>query len=793
MSRRNTGTARPRRRKRQGRRARTSRLLAGLLLPPIVVGAGLFLYLYVEITTRFEGKLWTVPSKIYSAPLVLEPGAHVPLDAVARRLDRSGYARAEGTPERPGQYRRAGSVLDVHLRGAESPGAHPAPQRVRVRFEGSSVSSVRDGAGRWIPRAEIEPELLATFHGARQSERVPVRLTEAPDRFVDAVLAAEDARFRAHRGIDLRAILRAAFANLRKGRIVQGGSTITQQTVKNLYLGQQRSWWRKLRELPMALILDARYPKERILEVYLNVVYLGQRGPVSIVGVQTASRFYFGRDLSDLTLAEQAMLAGMIRSPGGYNPFQHPERAVARRNQVLDALREKGWAEASAVEAAVSERLQLASGSGGFSGAPWVVDVVRAQLLDRFPGDVLEADGLRVMTSLDTYLQEQAEAALRAGLQRLERDAPRIRREAESRTLQGSVVVVEPGTGAVLALVGGRDYRSSQFNRAVQAKRQPGSCFKPFVYVAAFEAAAEGSRGGLTLASLLDDSPLEIRSGGRLWRPENYDGLFRGPVTARIAVENSLNVPTVRAAQEAGLRRVVEAAERCGIPSGLRPLPSLALGAQEVSPLDLAGAYATLAAGGRRVPPSLVREVQGVDGQVLDRRGADADQVLSPAVAWLVTDALRGVLLRGTGASAWSLGFPGDAAGKTGTTDDTRDAWFVGYTPDLVALVWVGYDDNAKTGLSGATGALPIWVDLMRRAGGRALRTPFREPAGVEHAVIDPESGGLAEPDCPARVEEVFLAGTAPGEPCPLHARPGLFRWFRKLFGRERERPVALP
>jgi penicillin-binding protein 1B len=386
---------------------------------------------------------------------------------------------------------------------------------------------------------------------------------------------------------------------------------------------------------------------------------------------------------------------------------------------------------------------------------------------------------------LDTRFQEAAAEALESGLERLEREAPLVRRQKEERTLQGLIVVMDPETGALLAMVGGRDYRESQFNRAVQAERQPGSCFKPFVFLAGFESAIDGRRGGLTAATVLNDEPVEIESGGRSWRPLNYDGLFRGPVSAREALESSLNVPTVRAARRVGIDGVARVAERCGF-RPFRPLPSLALGAQEVTPLELATAYAALANGGRRASPLVIREVADGQGRLLERKRESLARAVSPQAAFLVTDILRGVMLRGTGSSARSLGYRGPAAGKTGTTDETKDAWFVGYTPEILVLVWVGYDDNARTGLTGASGALPIWVDFMKRVGYADSVARFPEPDGLVREVVDPESGERAVGGCPARQPEWFAAGTEPREDCPLH-RPGFFRWLRD---RLRRRPV---
>jgi penicillin-binding protein 1B len=786
-SRRERGKARvergPRRRTSRGRFLR--RAAAGAFVTLVLVVA-VGLVLWVEVGRRFEGRLWDFPSRVYSDRLVLTPGSAASADAIARRLDRCGYARIEGAPASPGQYRRRSDRLDVDLRASAGPWGETASRRVLIRFASGNVASVEGVDGRPLPRVELDPELLALLSGPQQEEREVVRLEEVPRRLVQAVLAAEDSRYYSHPGVDPLAILRAAFADVRSARIVQGGSTITQQTVKNLYLGQERTWWRKLREALLAVVLDARYSKDRILEVYLNEAYLGQRGPVAVCGVASAARFYFGKDLAHLTLGECAILAGLIRNPGGYNPFAHPGPAIARRDQILRAMADEGQVRQAEVDAARSEPLRLASGKEGHSRAPYVVDLVRSQLAELYTPAQLAREGLRIYTTLDTTLQEAAQEALRAGLDRLDRERL-VRGKDHGRRLEGCALVMRPSSGAVLALVGGRDYGGSQFNRAVQARRQAGSSFKPFVYLAGFEAAIRGREGGLTPATVLDDSPIEISAGGRTWRPLNYDGEFRGPVTARQALEQSLNVPTVRAALLVGLKEVARTAERCGL-GGLEPYPSIALGAQEVSPLDLASAYGVFANGGKRAEARIVREVTSREGEPLERRRRDAIQVVTPQAAWLVTDMMRGVLVRGTAASSQALGFRGNAAGKTGTTDDTRDAWFVGFTPDVLAAVWVGYDDNTRTGLTGASGALPIWVDILRR-GGQFTDAPFPEPEGIVREEVDPETGGLAVAGCPARVEEVFAEGTEPVDDCPLHSR-GFKGWLRKVFGHSRRTGV---
>jgi penicillin-binding protein 1B len=769
------------------RRARV-RWLLGLGVPLAVACAALVLVLTTQITLTFDGRVWTLPARVYSARLRVAPGMTIDRNALVERLTRCGYAKVDGLAARPGQFRARPSGLEIFVRAFPGGDVPIVARRVTIDFDGDAVSGISDDRHRPVAAVDLEPELLALVFGPRQEERQIVPLKDVPKDLIQAVLAAEDARFFHHAGIDPLAVLRAAFKNVSSGRVVQGGSTITQQTVKNLYLGQERTLWRKSREALMSVILDLEYSKERILEVYLNEVYLGQRGSVAICGMQAASQFYFGRNLADLSLGEAALLAGMIRNPGGTNPFAHADRAAARRNDVLDAMVEQGFCTSAAAGAAKKEPLKLASGGAGFAQAPYVVEFVRAQLAEMYSPQDLAGSGLKIFTTIDTLVQARAEDALRRGLDRLEREVPQVKRQMARRRLQGAVIVTDPRSGAILALVGGRDYQDSQFNRATQARRQPGSCFKPFVYLTAFAAAETGDDGALTPASMLDDSPLELQSGGKAWRPENYDGTFRGPVTARDALEHSLNVPTVRAALGVGLKRVIATARQCGLDESFEPLPSVALGAQEVTPLELARAYGAFATLGLRAEPRILQEVVSDDGKRLEKTATRIEQVIPPQVAYLIDNVLSGVLTEGTAASAGALGFRGEAAGKTGTTDDTRDAWFVGFTPEILALVWVGYDDNAKTGLTGATGALPIWVDLMMHVRHRWEGSVFTEPPGLEHAEIDPESGGIAVGGCPQRREEVFLAGTEP-QTCPLHE--GAFRrWWHNLFHPDKKRPI---
>ncbi len=750
-----------------------------------VMAAAVALFLYVEVTSRFENRLWALPSGIYSSTLTLNAGSPVDASALVRRLDRCGYGSIGDDPARPGQYRWVGDRLEVFLRPFRSPEAGPGLRYRSLRIRNGRLVTILDRSGDRRSRVIFEPELLASLQGPRREDRQVLLLEEVSPVFVKAVLAAEDARFFGHSGVDFRAVARAALANMRQGRIVQGGSTITQQTVKNLYLGHQRTWWRKFRELPMAWILDLRYDKERILEVYLNQVYLGQRGSEAVCGFQAAARFYFGLDLSDLSLSEQGILAGLIRSPGRYNPFRHPEAALARRDQVLAAMVEREWLTDEQRRQAALEPLQLASGEKGFGKGRYLVDFVRSDLSAWYDDEILEEEGLKIFTTLDTLLQERAEEVLRVRLSGLERDVPLLRRAPKEHTLQGAVLFTRPLTGAVLAMVGGRNYRDTQFNRATQSRRQPGSCFKPFVYLAGFVEAMEG-RHGLTPGTVLDDAPITLTSAGKRWSPLNYDRTFRGPVTVRQALAESINVPAVRAGEEVGLQHVIDVAARCGITDHLEPWPSLALGSQEVSIMQLATAYGTLANGGLRSEPRIIQEVWNALDEPLQQREVELHRAVSSRAAFLVNTILQDVLDYGTARSSRRLGYRGGAAGKTGTTDDTRDAWFVGYTPDLLGVVWVGYDDNRRTGLTGATGALPIWVDIVTAAGTRRQAAEFRRPSGMVKRKIDPLTGQLAVRACPRRLEEWYASGTEPRSDCRLHGG-GRRGWFKNLFRRKND------
>ncbi|PYM92059.1 MAG: transpeptidase-transglycosylase [Candidatus Rokuibacteriota bacterium] len=734
-------------------RWRRPALIAALtlaVLTPVV-------YSTVELV-RFERADARRTTFVYASGQSLTPGVHVQRIALAATLIRLGYGETRSTPKAPGQFRRAGGAWEIFLRGAEGGGRDS--RLVRLQVDDDRITQVTDG-GQEIADVVLEGEVLASAMDRPGEDHRPVRLEEAPRVLIDAVLAAEDHRFFEHGGLDLRALARAAWANLRAGRVKEGGSTITQQLVKIRLLSPQRTLGRKLREAWLAALVESRYSKERILEAYLNEVYLGQRGPIAIRGVGAATRAYFGKEVHQLTPAEAALLAAMFRGPNSYSPAVDPSRARDRRNAILARMRDLGTLAPRDYDRARREPVRVRSLVAPGQSAPYFVDHVRQELEQRFGSDASGVRGARIVTTLDLNLQRFAEGAVARGLDRLETSTPRLRRRDPARRLQAVMIVVEPETGEIRALVGGRDYLSSQFNRGTLARRQPGSAFKPFVYLAALRA-GEGVPS-FTAATRVDDLPLTLQVGGRPWSPRNYEDRYEGTVTVRQALERSLNAATVRIAQAVGLANVVKTARTLGLHGQLAPVPAMALGAFEVTPLDLALAYLPLANGGIRLPAAIgVRAVHYRDEEVKPISGEPPVPVISAAEAWLVTSLLKGVVTSGTGGAARASGLPDVIAGKTGTTNDGRDAWFVGYTPRLLALVWVGYDGGDVHGLSGAQAALPIWIDFMKSALDAYPQPDFAVPSGIVLTEIDATNGKRAGWSCPVVVRESFLVGTEP-------------------------------
>ena len=694
-------------------------------------------------------------TRIWSAPLILEDGAKSDAENLIARLDRLGYRRVEGIPVK-GEYRWNPPELTVYLRGHRIPGSEQAEGVYILRRTAVGTWSLFDGLGGSTPELTLEPELVAELSGARALRREPATWEQIPQSLRDAVIATEDKRFWGHWGLDPRAMVRAALGNL-MGRELQGASTITQQLSKNLFLTPRRTLSRKIAEAALAVYLEVRLDKRRILTLYLNHIYLGQDGPASVMGMRSAARHYFSKDVSDLTLIESAFIAGVIRGPGIYNPFRDPQAARARRDHVLRRMREEKMISQFEFDAALESPLETSRGTTSEDrrdSAYYAAEVVR-QLVPRYGGDSLYRHGLSIYTTMDPLLQSLARKALK--------DAPH----------QAALVVLDPHDGSVLALTGGRDFNESQFNRATQALRQPGSTFKPFVYAAALKL-------GLTSATVLRDKPKTYPGVTRSWSPANYEGVYHGTATMRQALSLSLNAATLDLAERVGIKRIQDAARACGITSPLQDTLGLALGISEVGLLELVSAYSPFANSGFLTKPRLVTAVVDSEGIVLEASALESSAAFNPETAYIMTSLLESVTQFGTARSLKLLGVSFPSAGKTGTTNDGRDAWFVGYTTTLLAGVWVGDDQNRALKLTGAKDALPLWAALMREANADRPGAEFRRPEGVVETMTCGDSGMRALSGCPVKRLETFLAGSEPARDCALHSG-GITGWLQKM------------
>ena len=715
-----------------------------------------------DLGTRLAERELAVPSRIYARPLVLVPGARVSERVAATHLHAAGYRPAAKSPPTLGEYQLDARRWQIGRRGFRYPdGFEPAGVATVELDAAGLVRSIAGPDGEPLDALLLDPELLAVLYGAGGQDRRLVPLDRIPKPVIDAVLAAEDQRFYEHHGVDWVRLGGALVSNVRARRTVQGGSTLTQQLVKNLYLGSERTLWRKLREACLAVLLELRHDKAEILEAYLNQIYLGQNGALSIYGVERASQFYFGKSVEAVNLEEAALLAALIPAPNRYTPLRHPEAALARRNLVLRLMREQGRIPPAAERAAAAQPIRLAETQPPAPPGSYFVEWVQHDLEAHVGEPALSEAGLSIFSTLDAGFQRAAESALADGLAALERRHPGLRRG--ERRPEAALVALDPTNGDVLALVGGRDAARSAFDRAVSARRQPGSLMKPIVAAAALS--REGNDHVLTLASILQDEPLQVVVPEGVWRPVNFDGRSRGPVTLREALEQSLNVPFARLGLEVGLVRVVETARRFGISGALRPVPSVSLGAFEVTPLEITAAYGVFASGGVRAWPRHTLAVLQPDGRVRGGQNVRRERVLQADETHLVVSAMRGVVERGTARSLRSLGVRAPVAGKTGTSDGARDAWFIGFTPDLVVGVWVGFDGREQLGLTGAEAALPIFAAFAQGALARAQPKPFALPARIEVVEIDPKTGLRAGPGCRGR-DEIFLRGTAPEKRC---------------------------
>jgi penicillin-binding protein 1B len=758
------------------RRLRMVVLLLALIFVPIVVGSSLLIYQYLRFSVlveqRLTGERGRLPSRVYARPLVLRPGLVLSPDGLVKLLNGLRYAQRDAGATAAGEFSASAAGVSLFPRPVDSGATEPL--LVSFATDKQGVTRVKDirgeGSKKRYAEQALEPELVTYLFDEDREKRRRVRYEELPDHLVKAVLAIEDRRFFSHPGLDPIRLVAAVIRNLRSDSpIPHGGSTITQQLCKNFFLTPERSYRRKAQEALLAFVLERRATKQEILELYLNDIYLGQSGSFSINGVGEAARIYFRKDVANLTLPESALIAGMIQSPNPYNPFRHEKRATERRNEVIRAMQDAGFIDAPTMEAALAAPLLVERPSVDTADAPYFVDLVRRQLGQRYDPKDLTTQNLSIYTSLDLHLQGLAQQALERGLDRVQE----LIKKRTTAQVQGSLIALEPASGKVVALVGGRSYGRSQYNRVMEARRQPGSTFKPFVYLAAFEATFEDpSLPPITPATVVDDAPAVFFYEDKEYIPTNYEDEYHGPVTLRRALAMSMNVATVKVAEMVGFERVAELwSRKLGIGAPIAPYPAIALGSFEATPFEMATAYNVLANGGLKVEPVTILQVADDRRRVLEQhRAAVPERVVREESAFLVNDMLRSVLNEGTAAGARGMGFTADAAGKTGTTNDYRDAWFAGFTPDLLCVVWVGFDDNTPVGLSGTRAALPVWVEFMNAALSGRKPSPFPPPPeGVVLVDIDKDTGLLARPGCPKTRSEAFVAGTEPREPCGAH------------------------
>ena len=774
-------------------RKRWVRLTALALSIPTVVLCFAAAYYYVRfahlIDARLHGERDKVLPRVLARPLELRRGQSLTDRQLVDRLNDLGYAQ-RATVAKPGEFAIGAGAIALIPRAPELKG-----QIVRVVFQRQTTPSVRTASRRPPPprpadrvlqlelanrpseRLTIDAPVLTSIGGEREKRR-PVALSAIPDRLKQAVLAVEDRRFYDHPGVDPISIVGAFITNIRgKRAYLSGASTITQQVARNIFMprifpgmtlqeAREKSLRRKLLEAWVSLILTTRAPKDAILEMYLNDMTLGQRGSFGIVGVAEASRLFFGKDVSNVSLAEAATIAGVFQSPSALSPFNNPNRCKDRRNVVLQTMVDAGYITSDAAERASNEPLVVVQRALE-AEAPYFVDFVGQTLADRYPGLTTTTDqAVDVHTTLDQHLQRVAQDAVRSGLTNVDQLLSRRRRKGRA---EAALIAVEPNSGEILAFVGGRSYNQSQYNRAIVSRRQPGSAFKPFVYLAAFERALDEARTDVTPASIVVDEPETFEFDDQVWTPENYEGKYDGPVTLRRALAHSRNLATIHVAAEAGYDRVSELWKRLRIGTPPKPYPSIALGVFEATPYEMATAYTMFANGGAMRPLKHIAQITRGGKDVTRKEASEPRRIASPATTFLVTNMMRSVLNEGTAYGARTSGFMLDAAGKTGTTNDLRDAWFAGFTPELLTVVWVGFDDNQPIGLSGAQAALPIWTQFMKAALAGRPNVAFEVPEGITFADIDPETGQLVTPRCPKTFNEAFLSGTEPVTMCELH------------------------
>ena len=734
---------------------------------------GLLLLDY-RLTSRFSGSKWALPSHVYSRALELYEGLELARDDLVWELERLGYRRVKKLSA-PGQYRLEGRRVDVYSRAFEFWDGSKSAQIFRMTFEGSQLARLRGPQGEPLDLGRLEPLRIGGIYPAHLEDRLAVRLEELPPLLIESLIVVEDRDFYQHYGVSLRGMGRALVNNLRPGGATQGGSTITQQLVKNFYLTQDRNLLRKGLEAVMALMLEQHYSKGEIIEAYINEIYLGQAGKRAIHGFGMASEHYFRQPLAELELHQVALLVAMAKGASYYDPRRNVERALQRRDLVIHLLAEQGLINNVEAGRARKQALDIAEGPGGHTNPfPAYLDLVKRQLRQDYDDEDLRGGGLRVFTHFDPQVQRNLEQASTKSLALIE-----WQKGLQGKPVEVGSLVVRVGTAEVLALVGGREARFAGFNRALDIRRPIGSTIKPVVYLTALEQAKR-----YTLLSPISDAAVIIPAEhGETWRPQNFDRKSHGEVPLYQALGQSYNLATARLGMALGLDRVAETLRRLGYEGSLAQVPAMTLGAVSMSPFDVAGLYHTIAAGGFYSPLASIHSVYSAENQPLKRYPYRVERRFDAGAIHLLQYAMQVVMREGTGRSAYRyLGGDIAVAGKTGTSNDQRDSWFSGFGDDYLAVVWLGRDDNATMPFTGSSGALSLWSQLMSDLRVRSLA--FTRPDDIVYHWVDPRLGLLSEEGCEGARYMPFIAGSEPKASAGCKRKPGskVLDWFKRLW-----------
>ena len=758
---------------RQNRHHHSSRSLYTLFITVLVLGAVVgavgVVYLYQKTDKLVQENLATLSapktSAIYTEPFMVFSGQKLTEVALRKQLEKRQYGNAGADPKEVGEYFFDHDILKIYTRAFNQPNGQTRDAHlIWYNFKTGELINKTDLLHRELI---LEPIPIASLGSDDVRASSFKKLSELPAFVPQAFMAIEDQRFYSHFGIDPIGIGRAIVTNIVARRAAQGASTITQQLAKNLFFTSQKSFTRKIKEAFAAISLERHLSKDKILELYLNEVYFGRDGSVSVHGVSEAASTYLGKRIEDITISEAALLAGLVKAPSAYALRRNLDKAVERRNVVLTSMKDAGFINDTQLKAGIAQEIVISDKQTHKQLAPFFIQQVTSELSKTVDMDSAVSSGISVYTGMDREYQRCAETALSDGLANLEKTHPSLKRK--SHLLEASLVSIEPFSGLVKAWVGGRDFSKNQFNHVSQADRQIGSTIKPFVYLTALSPSANNYKVA-TPVSVLADEPISIKVAGGSWEPQNYDLKFRGDVTLRYALENSLNVPAVYVSQKVGIDHIVEMLKKFHVVDSILPVPSLALGAVDTTLLRMTSAYGALANGGKYVHPRLFSSVLSRDGQLSISIPVEEETVAEEGPVYVLTNIMQGVVERGTARGIRTGGYTGTVAGKTGTTNDARDAWFIGFTPNLSTGVWVGFDDNKKIGLTGGVAAVPIWTSYMKCIQPFTEDLNFIPPPSVELKKVDVTTHQIIDPHCPEgsgqTTDEVFIKGTEPESSC---------------------------